>query len=331
MSQAKVVKFLLLGLPLGLILLGGGSLFLYETPVAQQRLRDFGAQSQSIKQEDLMKAVRDFSEVIGPRSRSLPEKRKQAATFIESTLGPHNAGYQIERSSLVLADGTSTETLVAQQKGHRLANDIVLVSAHYDSAESSPGANDNATGMSAIFGLAQSLIGHPHERTLRFVAFGDGAEGKCESAFHYAEGCQARGERILAVVCLDSLGWFSSEKAEDFPPSLRETLPSTADFVAILGQPSSAELVNRVGELMARGLDLSVQRGICSGAGEEEILRRGLAPFGKRSWPSVLITSGGSLRLSPRRDSPAMIDIDQFTKVVMALNRTIYMLANPRS
>jgi riboflavin kinase/FMN adenylyltransferase len=69
--------------------------------------------------------------------------------------------------------------------------------------------------MAAVMNLAQSFAGSSHERTLRFVFFGNGAVPWAGTAASgsvvYATDCAKRGEQVVAMVELGQLGVFPAK------------------------------------------------------------------------------------------------------------------------
>jgi hypothetical protein len=88
-------------------------------------------------------------------------------------------------------------------------------------------------------------------RTIRMVAFA------CEEAPFYdtsemgslvhAEGCRARGENVIGMLCLEMVGYYVDDKnSQDVPPAipkwLRWLFPRRGNFLAAVGNPRSAWL-----------------------------------------------------------------------------------------
>lgn len=75
-----------------------------------------------------------------------------------------------------------------------------MIGGHYDSAFSSPGANDNATGAAAVLALAGELVGTKPLRTLRFVKFTNEEPPyfwtKNMGSLVYAQAAKQRGDKI---------------------------------------------------------------------------------------------------------------------------------------
>src|SRR5206468_9925333 len=109
---------------------------------------------------------------------------------------------------------------------------IILIGAHYDSVFGSPGANDNGSGVAALLALArrfsekQSELRPPRRtpyKTLRFVAFVNEEPpyflGGDMGSFVYANRCKARGDKISAMISLETIGYFSDAPHSQAYPS----------------------------------------------------------------------------------------------------------------
>lgn len=104
------------------------------------------------------------------------------------------------------ADGMN---LFVEIPGSESADEIVVIGAHYDTTGyGMPGANDNATGVTAVLNLARGFIasGLKPKRTLRFV-FWDGEEkGYIGSDAHF-ERMAMEQQDIIGVFNFDMIGF----------------------------------------------------------------------------------------------------------------------------
>ena len=80
-------------------------------------------------------------------------------------------------------------------------NDSIIVCAHYDSVPSSPGADDNGSGTSAVLAIAKALSNFKVKLTytIRFVLFSGEEEGLLGS-FSYATNAVENNMPIIAVL-----------------------------------------------------------------------------------------------------------------------------------
>jgi len=92
--------------------------------------------------------------------------------------------------------------VIGEKCGTDFADEIVVISAHYDSHWAIPGAADNAGGTAVMLELARVLAGRPSKRTLRFIAFAAEETGLCGSTF-YANLLARKGRRDKKTASFD--------------------------------------------------------------------------------------------------------------------------------
>lgn len=99
----------------------------------------------------------------------------------------------------------SGKNIVATLPGKENGN-IVVVSAHYDSVSVSPGADDDGSGVAVVLAAADILSHYSFNSTVRFVLF-SGEEQGLLGSHEYAQNASRNGERILANLNLDGIGY----------------------------------------------------------------------------------------------------------------------------
>jgi acetylornithine deacetylase/succinyl-diaminopimelate desuccinylase-like protein len=111
--------------------------------------------------------------------------------------------------------------VIGQIDGTTRRDEIVVVGAHLDNRPWSgraPGADDNASGVSATLLLACALAEQRLERTVRFAIFGDeeNAPWVCEEigSVGYAARCRDEDEDIVAMIAADAIA-FDPPESED--------------------------------------------------------------------------------------------------------------------
>ena len=96
----------------------------------------------------------------------------------------------------------TSHNLVAEFRGTRWPEEVVVLGAHYDAHDIGQGAMDNGAGLSVLMEVARTLRAYRGEfrRTLRFVAF-SGEETGLHGSRHHAE--RHRAEAIRFMLNLD--------------------------------------------------------------------------------------------------------------------------------
>ncbi len=109
-------------------------------------------------------------------------------------------------------DSQNAFNLLAELPGTDLADEVVLIGAHFDTTHASPGATDNATGVAAMMEVMRILktIGAQPRRTIRLALWGGEEQGLLGSREyvrrHYADGETIRPDhaRLSAYYNIDN-------------------------------------------------------------------------------------------------------------------------------
>ncbi|MFA6561087.1 MAG: M28 family peptidase [Verrucomicrobiia bacterium] len=105
----------------------------------------------------------------------------------------------------------TVQNLYAKKTGRRCPKEIILLVAHKDSQSwiDSPGAYDNGVGTVALLEMARVLAGYQSERSIWFLWCNE--EHKPWTSVIAANNCRQRGDNLVAVFNVDSLGGKSDE------------------------------------------------------------------------------------------------------------------------
>ena len=197
--------------------------------------------------EELRADVQKLAGEIGERNMWHYPQLNAAADFIENSFS--RAGLHPRRDSYEL-HGQACHNIEAEIPGAH--PEIILIGAHYDSVFGSPGANDNGSGVAATLALARRFAGRKPEHTLRFVAFVNEEppyflSGEMGSLV-YAGRCKARGDKISAMISLETIGYFSDAPHSQTYPSrvIGIFYPKVGNFIGFVGNVHSRVLLRRV-------------------------------------------------------------------------------------
>lgn len=127
----------------------------------------------------------------------------------------------------------------------------IVVGAHYDSPDDSPGANDNGSGVAALLEIARALRGFTPAHTRIRLVFWVNEElpyGKTPDmgSWRHAQRLHLSGEPVRGVIALETLGYFSDEPgSQRFPWPFGLIYPDRGNFVAFVGLPGSRAFLRR--------------------------------------------------------------------------------------
>ena len=120
----------------------------------------------SVKPDKLRKHVSVLSEQYYPRSYENSDNLSKCAAYIRkqfSRTGGHVT------SQLYDGLGHSFENIILLLPGTNVAR--IVVGAHYDTCDDTPGADDNASGVAGLIELAHLLGDADLEHTIELVAY----------------------------------------------------------------------------------------------------------------------------------------------------------------
>ncbi|HVP24309.1 MAG TPA: M28 family peptidase [Conexivisphaerales archaeon] len=177
----------------------------------------------------------------------------------------------------------------------------LILMAHYDTVEKSPGADDNASGV-AVMLEASRLIGAsgiPVRVFFSAISMKETWQGiALRGSESYLASIRSRGIPVTAAICLDSVG-ASGQMKQSTPEGLPEPLPPKGDFLAIVGCEGSKPLLDSFSAVCKAAVpSLSTAPLVLAGRGESapEGLRGDQTTFWARGYPALLLTDTGASR-----------------------------------
>jgi peptidase M28-like protein len=290
--------------------------------------------------EQLRADVQKLAGEIGERNMWHYAQLNAAADFIEDSfsragLPPRRDSYEIHGQACHNIEAE----IPAHSQGAALASPpgpIILIGAHYDSVFGSPGANDNGTGMAATLALARRFAGKTAKHTLRFVAFVNEEPPYFLSdemgSFIYAGRCKARGDKIAAMISLETIGYFSdAPHSQTYPsPGLGIFYPKVGNFIGFVSNMPSRALLRRVVALFRKHAKIPSE-GAALPAFIPGVSWSDQWSFWRNGYPGIMVTDTAPFRYPhyhSSSDTPDKLDYDRFTLVVSGMEKVIESLDN---
>lgn len=240
----------------------------------------------------LYRHIETLSVRIGSRSVFEYEKLTAAGDYIADEL--RSMGYRPETQDYLYQDRTFRNIIVTIH-GRKAPEEVIIIGAHYDTVFSTPGADDNASGVAALLEMCRILRNDEPGRTLKLIFFTLEEPPIFRSPYQgsvvYARAARQRGEKITAMVCLEMIGYYSERKGDQgFPfPLMAAFYSTTPNFIAVVGNIASRYLVGRVSQSLRSTGTIAV----------ESLTAFGLIPgvdlsdhrsFWDEGYPAVMIT-----------------------------------------
>ncbi len=269
---------------------------------------------------------------IGERNLWNYQHLAAAADYIEAEL--RAAGWPVQRQ-VYQAEQRQVANLVAEIPGRQHPEQILLIGAHYDSVLGSPGANDNGSGVAALLEMARRLAGRPAARTIRLVAFVNEEPPFFQTVQMgsrvYVEQVKQRGEKIVAMLCLETIGYYSQQpSSQKFPfLPLQMFYPEQGNFIAFVANLKSGPLLHRSLRLFRKHSDFPA----------EGLVAPSLLPgvdwsdqwsFWRAGYPAIMLTDTAPFRYPyyhSRQDTPDKLSYPEFARVVDGLLAVVRELA----
>ena len=101
-------------------------------------------------------------------------------------------------------DGTG-ENIIVTKKSSTNATKNLIISAHYDSAEDSVGANDNGSGVAAVLELARILKDTEMPYNIKFILFSGEEKYMLGSRWYVGNLTEDEQKQIIGVINIDTI------------------------------------------------------------------------------------------------------------------------------
>jgi Zn-dependent M28 family amino/carboxypeptidase len=210
--------------------------------------------------------------------------------------------------------------------------DVIVVGAHYDSAQGTPGANDNATGTAAVLELAR-LLGDLKDnaaKRIRLVLFVNEERpyyGTPEmGSLNFARLLAERGEQVIAMYSLETIGYFSDAPgSQKYPKPFGAVFADKGDFISFVGMLNSRPLVQDTMRSFRSHTAFPTIGGVSPG------FIPGIAwsdhwSFAQYGFQAVMVTDTAPFRYPHYHrstDTPDKIDTEKLARVVKGMERVI--------
>jgi Zn-dependent M28 family amino/carboxypeptidase len=276
--------------------------------------------------------VTTLSGMIGERNTEKYQSLQAAAGYIAGHF--RSLGLPVREDGYQLA-GKQMVNLEAELKGTVNQEEIVLVGAHYDSVFGSPGANDNGSGAAALLELARAFAKKKPSRTVRFVAFTNEEppyfQGEKMGSFIYAQRCNEKGEKIVAMLSLETIGYYSDQPgSQHYPAPLASFYPDTGNFIGFVSDLGSSSLLRRVISTFRKTTRFpsegAAAPGWIEGMGWSDHWS-----FWQAGYHAIMVTDTALFRYPhyhASTDTPDKLDYGRMARVVMGIERVVEDLAN---
>lgn len=172
----------------------------------------------------------------------------------------------------------------------------LILAAHFDTVQGSPGADDNASALAVMLAVARQVRAMTLARPIRFIGFNLEEENLLGSSAYTAL-LRTNRETIHGAIVLECVGYASHQhNSQKIPPGVPIAVPTTGNFLAVVGNERSQALTGCVVQAMKSHLPIVPL--IVPGNGEKlpDTRRSDHTSFWEQGFPAVMLTDTANFR-----------------------------------
>lgn len=217
------------------------------------------------------------------------KERRRARQYILAAL--EQAGWETELQGF--EGGTN---ITARRSGTDPAAGTILLAAHYDTVESSPGVDDNATGVATVLAAARLLGQYPTPRALELVLF-DLEETGLVGSTAYTEQLTDSAD-VEAAIVMDMIGYAChTAGCQSYPPLPMTPSADRGNFLAVIGDQGHAALLDSFAQPASSNLPPVLTLSVPTfGRLTPDLMRSDHVPFWRKGIGAVLVTDTANFR-----------------------------------
>ena len=254
--------------------------------------------------------------IVGERSPWSAAARLSAVeNYIEKEFA--SLGFRVESDPFSYR-GRRYRNIIARMPATRAP--LVVLGAHFDSVEGSPGADDNASGVAVLLESARLLASMKLKSEVLFCAF-NLEELNMIGSSHLAKRLKAEGAKITGMVSLEMVGYTDRRPgSQKYPAALSWLYPDRADFIGVIGNWRSAALLQSFAAALKKidGLPVETLSVLGNGFLVPQVRLSDHAPFWDAGYPALLLTDTAFMRnphYHSASDTIETLDLDFMAKV----------------
>lgn len=215
-----------------------------------------------VDKEALSIDVKTLTKINPPRNHLNINSLNQAADYIYSEF--KKTGCQLDVQKYII-DNKEYKNIICSfgiDNTERL-----IVGAHYDVYSNTPGADDNASGIAGILGLARIIAQEKQLLTHRLDLIAYTLEEPPYfrtdnmGSFKHAQYLKENNIKIKGMLSLEMIGFFSDKKnSQNYPaPIFNLIYPNEANFIAVIGKFGQQSFVKKIKKNMLQNSNIIVK------------------------------------------------------------------------
>ncbi|MBK9107889.1 MAG: M28 family peptidase [Saprospiraceae bacterium] len=195
------------------------------------------------------------------------------------------------------------------QTGFQKPEEVIIIDAHYDSFGSSPGADDNASGVAGVLEAQRILAPYCSNKTLRYVLF-DLEEAGLIGSLLYVSNQVSKRESIKSVFNFEMIGFYSEEpNTQELPTGFNILFPDA--YNKVIQDQRRGNFITNVANTTSSGLKSIFDQSAATyvptlkvisvevpgnGSIAPDLRRSDHASFWDKGIPALMLTDGANFR-----------------------------------
>ena len=237
--------------------------------------------------------------------------------------------------------GTGTN-VIGTLSGKQMPSERVMVSAHYDTVLNCNGADDNASGIAAVFETARLLSAKEYDRTL-VLACWDEEEKKVVGSKAYVERERKGAAEIKMSYVYEMIGYSKKQaNSQQIPAGFERLYPeqvkqiasnqNRADFIALVFDDKASDMLTTVAlhaeQQKLAILQFNVSAQLKKSAVVADLRRSDHSAFWDVDYPAMMVTDTANFRnphyhCAEGEDTIQTLDVDFAIKTINTIAATI--------
>lgn len=275
--------------------------------------------------------VQELAGTIGTRNTIHDKALARAVSYLQKRF--EEIGYPPSLQTFQ-AEGKAVSNIFTVKDSAVKDSKVFVVGAHYDTVFSTPGADDNTSGVAVLLALMKALCTRDLNLTIHFVCFVNEEPPFFKTdemgAFQYAQMLAKKNLPVSGMISIESVGYFDSKKgSQHYPlPAMSLLYPDSGDFLAVVGNPNSRTLVTRLTRAYNTSSPIPVEGAVLPGfiPGVDWSDHWG---FWQHGYPAAMVTDTAIFR-NPNYhrsgDLPETLDYEKMYHVYLGLEEFLSKL-----
>ena len=263
--------------------------------------------------------------IVGERSPFSGQRHlAEVESFIEKELASYGLAVESDTFSY---RGKNFRNIVGRLSAQWGAS-LIILGAHFDSVEGTPGADDNASGLAVLLEAARLLSRARLRSELLFCAF-NLEELNMIGSTYFAKKLKAAEVKVEAMISLEMIGYTDPRPgSQKYPIGLSWLYPERGDFIGVIGNWNSSSLLRRFTRQMRQVPGLPVETLSVPGNGGlvPAVRLSDHSPFWDLGYPALMVTDTSFFR-NPHyhgpRDTLDTLNLDFMAKVCAGVIRGV--------